>query len=146
MSTECKFRCNCPITTALDIVGDKWTLVVVKQLLTENKSTFKELSACTEAIATNILSARLKKLEEYKIITKEKLPDNKKTNIYRLTEKGISLAPVLIELAIWSDANLREFHESLARGNRLESLKANKEEIILRMQESYRENIGQDKD
>ena len=93
MSSNNTFRCACPITTAIDILGDKWTLVVIKQLLTEDKNTFKELSECEEGIASNILSSRLKRLEEFKIITKEKLPHNKKTNIYHLTGKGIALAP-----------------------------------------------------
>ena len=67
------FRCNCPITSALDIVGDKWTLVIIKQMLLEGKKTFKDFSESDEAIASNILSSRLKMLEEFKIITKEKL-------------------------------------------------------------------------
>ena len=85
-----KFRCNCPITSALDILGDKWTLVIIKQMLIEGKQTFKDFLESDEAIATNILSSRLKMLEEYKMIRKEKLPHNKKTNIYLLTEKVLA--------------------------------------------------------
>ena len=55
-----KFRCNCPFTSALDILGDKWMLVIVKQMLIEGKETFKDFTESEEAIATNILSTKLK--------------------------------------------------------------------------------------
>ena len=101
------FRCNCPVTTALDIVGDKWTLVVIKLMLIEHKKTFKEFSESDESIAPSILSNRLKTLEKTGFIIKKKLPDNQKTNHYLLTEKGLSLTPVVVELALWSHHNVR---------------------------------------
>ena len=90
------FRCNCPVTSALDIVGDKWTLVVIKLMLLEQKKTFKEFSESDESIAPSILSNRLKTLEKIGFIVKQKLPDNQKTNHYFLTEKGLSLTPIII--------------------------------------------------
>ena len=81
------FRCNCPVTSALDIVGDKWTLVIIKQMLLEHKKTFKDFSESDESIAPNILSARLKTLLKNGFITKGNLPNNKKTILYSLTEK-----------------------------------------------------------
>lgn len=107
---ENRFRCDCPITSALDVVGDKWTLVIIKQMLLEGKKTFKDFAESDESIATNILSARLKMLEEFHILRKEKLPNNKKTNIYVLTEKGLGLTPIIIEMVLWSDGHLREFN------------------------------------
>ena len=101
------FRCNCPVTSALDIVGDKWTLVVIKLMLIEHKKTFKEFSESTESIAPSILSNRLKSLEKMGLIVKQKLPDNQKSNHYFLTEKGLSLTPVIIELALWSHHNVK---------------------------------------
>jgi len=103
------FRCNCPVTSALDIVGDKWTLVVIKLMLLEQKKTFKEFSESDESIAPSILSNRLKKLEKIGFIVKQKLPDNQKTNHYFLTEKGLSLTPVIIELALWGHHNIKPF-------------------------------------
>jgi DNA-binding HxlR family transcriptional regulator len=103
------FRCNCPVTSALDIVGDKWTLVIVKLMLLEQKKTFKEFSESDESIAPSILSNRLKMLEKMGFIVKEKLPDNQKTNHYFLTEKGLSLTPVVIELALWSHNNIKPY-------------------------------------
>ena len=101
------FRCNCPVTSALDIVGDKLTLVVIKLMLLEQKKTFKEFSESDESIAPSILSNRLKTLEKIGFIVKQKLPDNQKTNHYFLTEKGLSLTPVIIELALWSHHNIK---------------------------------------
>ena len=102
------FRCNCPVTSALDIVGDKWTLVVIKLMLLEQKKTFKEFSGSDESIAPSILSNRLKTLEKIGFIVKQKFPDNQKTNHYFLTEKGLSLTPVITELALWSHNNIKE--------------------------------------
>ena len=102
------FRCHCPVTSALDVVGDKWTLVIIKLMLLEYKKTFKDFYESDESIAPNILSARLKTLLKTGFITKVNHPDNKKTFIYNLTEKGLSLTPVITELAVWSHNNVRE--------------------------------------
>ncbi|MCH3883404.1 winged helix-turn-helix transcriptional regulator [Tenacibaculum aquimarinum] len=139
---EHKFRCDCPITSAIDIIGDKWSLVIIKQMLTENKKTFKDFIESEEAIATNILSSRLKMLEEFKIIIKGKLPENKKTNIYTLTEKGIELTPLIVELIIWSDNNLREFHSDLYAGEQIEMIRGNKEQFIENIIENYKKKTG----
>lgn len=136
------FRCKCPITSALDIVGDKWTLVIIKQMLLEGKKTFKDFSESDEAIASNILSSRLKMLEKYKMIRKEKLPHNKKTNIYLLTEKGLGLTPTIVELTHWSDSNLREYHSSIISDSRIEMVRNNKEESIKMIVKSYKQNTG----
>ena len=132
-----KFRCHCPITSALDILGDKWTLVIVKQMLIEGKQAFKDFSESDEGIASNILSARLKMLEEFNIITKDKLPDNKKTNIYRLTDKGIALAPVIVELGVWSDTHMRDFHPEIIKDERMDALRNNKEAFVVHLQRKY---------
>lgn len=121
------FRSNCPITSALDIVGDKWSLVIIKQILFERKSTFKDFTGSTEAIATNILSSRLKMLEEYGILSKTKLPENKKTNIYFLTDKGLGLTPTLMELTFWSKDHIQEFHPNLNLDQQITAAQKNKE-------------------
>ena len=101
------FRSGCPVASTLDIVGDKWSLLIIRDMLLQGKKTFKEFSISPEKIAPGILSSRLKWLEKNKLITKQKLPFNKKENVYLLTEKGIELAPIIIEIMIWSDKNLR---------------------------------------
>ena len=117
------FRCNCPFTSALDVLGDKWILVIIKQMLIEGKETFKDFTESEEAIATNILSAKLKFLEEVGLIIKTQLPGNKKTKLYLLTEKGLSLTPILVELALWSDKNLRDIHPTIVNGEAMEILR-----------------------
>ena len=101
------FRSRCPLASTLDIVGDKWSLLIIRDMLLQGKKTFKEFSISPEKIAPGILSSRLKWLEENELITKQKLPFNKKENVYLLTEKGIELAPIIIEIILWSDKNLR---------------------------------------
>ncbi|MDB4062400.1 helix-turn-helix transcriptional regulator [Vicingaceae bacterium] len=122
----------------MDIVGDKWTLVIIKDMILLNNRTFKDFSESDEAIATNILSSRLKMLLEYEIIRKEKLPDNKQKNIYILTQKGLNLTPVIIDLIIWSDGNLRENHSTLLPTAQLDSVKNDKESFISMLIENYK--------
>ena len=136
------FRCNCPFTSALDVLGDKWILVIVKQMLIEGKETFKDFTESEEAIATNILSAKLKFLEEVGLIIKTQLPDNKKTNLYLLTEKGLSLIPILIELATWSDKNLRDIHPTIVNGEAMELLRTDKAAFANMFEKKYREKLA----
>ncbi len=136
-----KFRCDCPFTSAIDILGDKWMLVIVKQILVDGKETFKDFIESEEAIATNILSMKLKLLEELGIISKSKLPHNKKTNIYRLTEKGLELTPILVELAIWSDHNLRGVHPTLQQGDGINLLRSDKESFTKFLIQSYQDKL-----
>jgi len=137
-----EFRCNCPFTSALDVLGDKWMLVIVKQMLIEGKETFKDFTESEEAIATNILSDRLKQLEALGIIIKTKRPDNKKTNHYLLTDKGLALTPILIELATWSDRYLREIHPTIADGEKMELLRNDKAAFARALEKSYREKLA----
>lgn len=139
MITE--FRCSCPITSAIDMIGDKWSLVVIKNMLLFDLKTFKDLSETNEKIATNILASRLKALEAKGFISKTKPANNKKTNIYLLTDKGLSLIPIIIELAIWGDTNLNEIHISLNRDNPIEYIKLNKEKFVGVFKDQYLEKI-----
>ncbi len=136
------FRCDCPFTSALDILGDKWILVIVKQMLIEGKETFKDFTESDEAIATNILSAKLKLLEEFGIIIKTKRPDNKKTNLYLLTDKGLALTPILVELATWSDSYLRDIHPTIVEGEAMELLRHDKAAFASALEKKYREKLA----
>lgn len=109
------FRCNCPVTSAVDIVGDKWTLVIIKQMLLEYKTTFKDFYDSDEAIAPNILSERLKKMQSIGLIDKLKHSTNRKTNIYILTEKGLTLTPIVIELALWAHNNITPMNQDVLK-------------------------------
>lgn len=136
------FRCNCPFTSALDVLGDKWMLVIVKQILIEGKETFKDFTESEEAIATNILSAKLKLLEEVGIISKTQRPGNKKTNLYRLTDMGLALTPILVELAIWSDSYLRDIHPTIINGGAMEFLRNDKAAFASALVEKYRDKLA----
>ena len=136
------FRCNCPFTSALDVVGDKWMLVIVKQMLIEGKETFKDFTESEEAIATNILSSKLKLLEEVGIIIKTQRPDNKKTNLYLLTERGLALTPILVELATWSDRYLRDIHPTIVNGEGMELLRNDKAAFGSSLEKKYREKLA----
>ena len=128
-----EFRSGCPISSTLDVVGDKWSLLIIRDMLVKHKKTFKEISDSDEKIAPSILSARLKLLESYKLIFKTKVPDNKKENIYLLTEKGIRLTPIIIEFSLWGNFNMREFNEI----DDIEGLNLDKTLIMQTVQDSY---------
>jgi len=129
-----EFRSGCPISSTLDIVGDKWSLLIIRDMLIKHKKTFKEISDSDERIAPSILSARLKLLASYKLIFKTKAPNNKKENIYLLTEKGIRLTPIIIEFSLWGDSNMREFNQI----DIFDGLKADKSVIIKTIQDNYK--------
>lgn len=93
---------GCPIAFGLDIFGDRWTLLVVREIMLYGKRTYSEFLQAEEGVATNILVDRLKHLEAEGILIKERDPENRRSFIYTLTKKGLDLAPVLIEIIIWS--------------------------------------------
>ena len=96
-----KHRSGCPVSISLKTFGDRWSLLIIRDLMVRGFRTFKEFQEGGEGIATNILADRLEKLEGAGIITaEEEQTDGRRVN-YRLTEKGIDLAPVLLELLIW---------------------------------------------
>jgi DNA-binding HxlR family transcriptional regulator len=103
-------RSSCPISTALEIIGDQWSLVIIRDLFLE-RTTFSEFRKSPEKIATNILTDRLNKLLNYDLIGYILNPKNKKIKIYYLKDSGIDLYPLLYELSIWSKNHLdMKFH------------------------------------
>lgn len=135
-----EFRSTCPVASALDIIGDKWSLLIMRDMLTTGKKTFKEFSKCQEGIAPGILSARLKWLEKNRLITKQKLPQNQKENIYLLTERGIELTPIIIELIVWSDNNLRDQNPEMPSISQIGDI-SDKSSLVAGIQNNYRELI-----
>jgi len=98
-----KKRSNCPISSSLDVWGDKWSLLIVRDLMFKKQSTYGDFLKSDEKIATNILASRLLMLEENGIISKQDHPDSKAKVLYKLTEKGINLLPLLIEINLWAE-------------------------------------------
>lgn len=98
---QSKRRSGCPVSISLEILGDRWSLLIIRDLMVRGFRTFKQFQESGEGIATNILADRLHKLEARQIIASEvEATDGRRVN-YRLTERGIDLAPVLLELLIW---------------------------------------------
>lgn len=96
-----KRRSGCPVSVSLEILGDRWSLLIVRDLMVRGLRTFKEFQGSGEHIASNILSDRLRRLETAGIISAETQESDRRRISYRLTEKGIDLAPVLLELLLW---------------------------------------------
>ncbi len=94
-------RSGCPISCSLDLLGDKWSLLIVRDMVFVGKRHFKEFLSSDEGIATNILTNRLNRLEVIGIISKQPDPENGRQIVYTLTEKGVALIPVLVELVCW---------------------------------------------
>ncbi|HRI60414.1 MAG TPA: helix-turn-helix domain-containing protein [Saprospiraceae bacterium] len=96
-------RSDCPISSSLDVWGDKWTLLIIRDLMEAKTCTYGDFLKSPEGIATNILAARLRALEENGIVLKLEHPDSKAKVLYKLTQKGIDLLPVLIEINLWAE-------------------------------------------
>lgn len=99
-SKEALRRSECPISFGLDLFGDKWTLLILRDMLLFGKSRFSDF-ATPEGISTNILSERLSRLEQARVVTKQQDTTLKNQNIYHLTEKGKQLTPALVDLMLW---------------------------------------------
>ena len=95
-------RSDCPINFALEIFGDKWTLLIVRDLMFKDKAYYGDFLESEEKIATNILADRLSRLEKVGIIRKIKNVKDKRKDAYQLSEKGIDLLPLLLEIIVWS--------------------------------------------
>jgi DNA-binding HxlR family transcriptional regulator len=104
---QSKNRSNCPISFALEIFGDRWTLLVLRDLLLRARRRYRELLAAEEGIATNVLADRLKRLEGRGLIKKERDPEDGRQFVYAATPLAVSLVPVLIEMTVWGARNGR---------------------------------------
>lgn len=119
-------RSYCPINLSLEIFGDRWTLLVLRDMMFGNKRHFRDFLQSDELIASNILAARLKLLLEHGIVTKADDPTHKQKAIYSLTEKGIALLPIIVQIGAWGsrhvpvakklDARARAFIRELQEG------------------------------
>ncbi len=95
-------RSACPIAISLDLFGDRWSLLIVRDLLFKKLRTFSQFAAAGEGIASNVLSDRLARLQAGGIVAQTADPDDGRRVVYRLTEKGLALAPALIEIVLWA--------------------------------------------
>jgi len=130
-----KSRSGCPVSISLEKFGDRWSLLIIRDLMVRGFRTFKEFQESGEGIATNILADRLQKLEATGIIAAEpEDTDGRRVN-YRLTEKGIDLAPVLLELLIWGARH----EETGVPCALIAKMEKNREEVLAEVRRRWRE-------
>jgi len=98
-----KLRSHCPINFGLEHFGDKWSLLILRDIVFRGKKTFGEFHKSEERVATNILSARLEHLLGVGILKKEQAPEDARKDVYSLTQKGLDLIPILFEFILWSN-------------------------------------------
>lgn len=130
-------RSGCPISFSLDFLGDKWTLLILRDMMFSGKSSYGEFLNSGEGIATNILADRLNLLEANGFVTKNVSADNKSKFIYNLTEKGINVLPIVIELMIWG----AKFSPAGGNQELLKVLKSDKEKTIKEFSKMLRKRI-----
>ena len=127
-----KRRSECPLNASVEMLGDRWSLLIIRDMMLRGFRTYKEFMECYEGIATNILADRLRKLVAYGIITAEPdLSDGRKL-IYSLTAKGIDLAPVLTEMVLWAAAHEETGNQALVR-----LMRGDKEKFIAGVRERW---------
>src|SRR5580693_6499435 len=108
-------RSECPLNASVEMLGDRWSLLIVRDMMLRGFRSYKEFLECYEGIATNILADRLHKLIANRIITAAPDPSDGRKLIYSLTAKGIDLAPVLTEMVLWAAAHEETGNQALVR-------------------------------
>jgi DNA-binding HxlR family transcriptional regulator len=114
-SENIDWRSVCPISSALDILGDKWSLLIIRDLIIHGNRTYSQFLASPERISTNILAARLDLLTALKLIERMNTAASSRNNAFQLTESGAALRPVLESMATWAGAHLSEYHATMLK-------------------------------
>jgi DNA-binding HxlR family transcriptional regulator len=130
-------RSDCPIGYTLDIFGDKWTMLIIRDLLLYGKDSFSEFLCSDEKIATNILTDRLNVLVRDGFVTKHTAPTNKSKFLYRPTEKAIELIPVLMEITLWAE----KYNPAGAPADIVGPLKTNKTKALQDLKKKVEERF-----
>lgn len=131
-------RSDCPISFALEIFGDRWTLIVLRDLMLRSRQRYKELLEGDEGIATNVLAERLKRLEHRKLITKKRDPADARQFIYLPTELAVSLVPMLLEMTVWG---IRTSDNDVG-SDILERFETERDKLISELQAKIRKDAG----
>ena len=128
-----KRRSECPLNASVEMLGDRWSLLIIRDMMLRGFRSYKEFMECYEGIATNILADRLRRLTAYGIIAAEADPsDGRKLN-YVLTAKGIDLAPVLTEMVLWAAAHEETGNQALVR-----LMREDKEKFLAEVRERWK--------
>lgn len=132
---QSKWRSGCPLNVALEVFGDRWTLLILRDLMFKRFSTFRQFQDSGEGIATNILSDRLKKLQEQGIIAGERSASDARVIEYRPTTKGLDLLPVLIEMILWA----ARYEQTAAPAAILRRMRNDREAVVREIRERFAE-------
>jgi len=119
------------------MLGDRWSLLIIRDMMLRGFQTYKEFLECYEGIATNILADRLRKLVACGIITTKPDPTDGRKVLYALTAKGIDLAPVLTEMVLWAAAHEKTGNQPLVR-----QMQADKEKFLAGMRQRWATRLG----
>jgi DNA-binding HxlR family transcriptional regulator len=130
-----KHRSACPVAYGLDIFGDRWSLLIVRDIMLKGKQKFNELQKLEEGIAPNILADRIEKMVQDGIIEKTVNPQDRRGNILTLTQKGLDLAPLIVEMISWSGKYRPP--QTADRKKMLKRIRTDREEVL---QEIYSKN------
>lgn len=129
-----KRRSLCPLNASVEILGDRWSLLIIRDMMLREARSYKEYLECDEGIATNILADRLRKLVVHGIITTERHPSDGRKVSYSLTAKGIDLAPVLTEMVLWAAAHEETGNQTLVR-----QMREDKESFLASIRQRWEE-------
>jgi DNA-binding HxlR family transcriptional regulator len=129
-------RSGCPLNASVEMLGDRWSLLIIRDMMLRGFKTYKQFLECYEGIATNILADRLRKLVDYGIINTRPDPADRRKVIYRLTPKGIDLAPVLTEMVLWAAA-----HEDTGNQALVQLMRKDKERFVAGVRERLAKTI-----
>jgi DNA-binding HxlR family transcriptional regulator len=125
-------RSECPLNASVEMLGDRWSLLIIRDMMLRGFRSYKEFMECYEGIATNILADRLRKLIANGIITAEPDPTDGRKLIYFLTSKGIDLAPVLTEMVLWASR-----HENTGNQELIQQMRKDKAKVIADVRERW---------
>jgi DNA-binding HxlR family transcriptional regulator len=131
-------RSGCPLNASVEMLGDRWSLLIIRDMMLRGAKSYKEFLDCYEGIATNILADRLRKLIAHGIVATESDPLDGRKVIYVLTEKGIDLAPVLTEMVVWAAAHEKTGNQELVR-----KMQTDKEKFLAGVRQRWANRFSQ---
>ena len=132
-----KWRSGCPLNASVEVLGDRWSLLIIRDMMLREFRSYKEFLESYEGIATNILADRLRKLEKHGIISTRKDPLDGRKVVYVLTQKGIDLAPVLTEMVLWAAG-----HEDTGNEALIQLIKKDKEQFLAGVRQKWEAKSG----
>lgn len=115
IKANAQWRSGCPLNASVEILGDRWSLLIIRDMMLRGFRSYKEFLGSYEGIATNILADRLRNLEAHGVVRSKIDPEDARKLIYQLTKKGIDLAPVLTEMVLWAGGHEKTENQALVR-------------------------------